>query len=228
MLAVVALAGACAGPVVAQDVVAPAAAAADALPPHAMAADAVTQDVAAEGDALAAAAPPRERLRIDPALTQVQFGLRLVLVRKLSGSFPIVEGEVWLDRAAGTADVDVRIDAREVRMERAAHAEWARSPEFFDSLNHPWIQFRAEDVPLAAFRDGGRMQGEVTLRGITAPVELQLQPSACTEPGRGCPVRASGDIERSAFGMTARRFVLGDNVRLEFEIRVAPADRSSP
>ena len=175
-----------------------------------------------------AAAQERERLRIDSAATRVEFTLRLLLVRKLDGRFPLVEGEVWLDRAAGTADVDVRIDAREVMMERASHAEWARSPEFFDSLKHPWVRFRAEDVPLQAFRDGGRMQGEVTLRGITRPVLLELQPSACTEPGRGCPVRASGELERSEFGMTARRFVLGDKVRLQFEIRVAPAERTPP
>lgn len=164
--------------------------------------------------------PVRERLQIDGAGSSVEFTLRVVLVRKLEGSFPLVEGEVWLDRAAGTAEVDVRIDAREIMMERAAHAEWARSPEFFDSLAHPWVQFHARHVPLEVFRDGGRMMGDLTLRGVRRVVGLQVVPSSCEEPGRGCPVRASGELERSEFGMDARRIVLGDKVRLHFEIRM--------
>lgn len=172
--------------------------------------------------------PVRERLQIDGAGTRVEFTLRLMLVRKLEGAFPLVEGEVWLDRGAGTAEVDVRIDAREIMMERAAYAEWARSPEFFDSLAHPWVSFHARHVPLELFRDGGPMLGELTVRGVRRTVGLQVLPSTCEEPGRGCPVLASGELDRSDFGMSARRFVLGDKVRLRFEIRLQdPAGAAS-
>lgn len=175
------------------------------------------------GAAPGAAPGEEEILHIDGAATRVEFSLRLLLVRKLEGRFPLVDGEVRLQRAQGTASIDVRIDTREVMMERAAWSEWARSPEFFDSLRHPWVQFRAPAAPLELFEHGGLLHGELTLRGITRAVALELLPSACSAPGRGCPVRAQGELDRSAFGMTARRVVLGDKVRLAFEIRVAPA-----
>lgn len=174
--------------------------------------------------AAAAAPADTELLRIDPAATRVEFSLRLLLIRKLEGRFPLVDGSVQLDRVRDVADIDVRIDAREVMMERPDYAEWARSPEFFDALRHPWITFRARGVPLVLFRDGGTLHGALTLRGHTRPVSMELLPSPCEEPGRRCPVLAEGALERSEFGMTARRFVLGDKVRLRFEIRVLAGD----
>lgn len=184
-----------------------------------------------------AAAPPPlpevpdggELLHIDPVATRVEFSLRLLLVRKLDGRFPLVQGTVLLDRARDTADIAVAIDAREVMMERADHAEWARSPEFFDAGRHPWIRFTARGVPLSLFQEGGDLDGALSLRGSTRPATLHLLPSDCEEPGRGCPVRAEGELSRSEFGMSARRFVLSDKVRLAFTIRIAePAAGAEP
>jgi polyisoprenoid-binding protein YceI len=41
-------------------------------------------------------------------------------------------------------------------------------------------------------------------------------------------VRARGEVQRSAFGMDARRVVLGDRVRLDFAIRALPAAPPAP
>jgi len=162
-----------------------------------------------------------ELLRIDPVRSRIEFSLRLLLVRRLDGRFPLVEGTVLLDRSRDTADIAVAIDAREVMMERPDYAEWARSPEFFDANRHPEIRFSARGVPLALFRDGGDLDGALSLRGITRPATLTLRPSDCEEPGLGCPVEAEGELSRGDFGMVARRFVLSDKVRLAFTIRVA-------
>ena len=183
----------------------------------------------------AGAAPPPipvvpangELLLIDPVTTRVEFSLRLLVVRKLDGRFPLVEGTVVLDRDRNSADIAVDIDAREVMMERAEHAEWARSPEFFDAARHPAIRFSARGVPLELFRDGGDLAGALTLRGLTRPATLELLPSDCEEPGLGCPVRAEGELSRSDFDMTARRFVLSDKVRLSFTIRVLPLQEAT-
>ena len=164
-----------------------------------------------------------ERLRIDSAKTRVDFSVRLMFVRRVSGRFPLVEGDVTVRRDGGEADVDVRIDAREVMMSRPSWSEWARSPEFFDAARHPWIRFQARAVPLDTFQQGGALRGLLTLRGNTREVELELLPSHCEVPGRHCPVRARGELERSDFGMNARRVAVGDKVRLDFEIRVHPA-----
>ena len=95
----------------------------------------------------------------------------------------------------------------------------ARSPDFFDAARHPWIQFRAVSQSQLLLRDGGEVRGELTLRGVTRPMSFIVAPTECPRPGIDCVVRARGDVERSAFGMDARRFVLGNRVQLEFAIR---------
>lgn len=158
-------------------------------------------------------------LLIDTTQSHATFALRVLLLKRIDGQFDRVEGVIERDPAAGRFGVDVRIAAQSVRMERASHADWARSTDFFDAARHPWIQFRAVAQPERLLREGGELRGELTLRGVTRPISFALEPSECPRPGIDCAVRARGEVQRSEFGMDARRFVLGDRVRLDFAIR---------
>jgi polyisoprenoid-binding protein YceI len=170
-----------------------------------------------------ATAPRAETLRIDAAGSRARFEVRVLLVKRIAGSFGTVEGLIERDRAAGRFDVDVRVAAASVQMDKAGHADWARSADFFDAARHPWIHFRAGNLPEHLLQDGGAIDGELTLRGITRPVRFVLDATECPRPGIDCPVRAEGEVQRTDFGMDARRFVLADRVHFDFAIRVAPA-----
>lgn len=161
-----------------------------------------------------------ETLLIDKARSHAGFALRALWVKKIDGAFTGVEGAVTRDAANGRVGVDVRIAADSVTMDRASYADWARSDDFFAAATHPWIQFRAENIPERLLRDGGESEGLLTLRGITRPVQLRIEAANCPRPGLDCAVRASGEVRRSEFGMDARRVVLGDKVELEFSVRL--------
>lgn len=163
-----------------------------------------------------------EALLIDKSRSHAGFELRALWVKKIDGSFTGVEGTVTRDPASGRVGVDVRIDAGSVTMDRASYADWARSDDFFAATAHPWIQFRAENIPERLLREGGESEGLLTLRGITRPVQLVIEAANCPRPGLDCPVRASGEVKRSEFGMDARRVVLGDKVELQFSVRLLP------
>lgn len=166
-----------------------------------------------------------ETLLIDTAESRASFEVRVLLVKRIDGRFPRVEGVIGRDRAAGRFDVDVRVAADAVQMDKAGHADWARSADFFDTARHPWIQFRAAGLPESLLQDGGPIEGELTLRGVTRPVRFMLEASECPRPGIDCAVRAEGAVQRGDFGMAAKRFVLSDRVQLDFAIRVhAPGD----
>jgi polyisoprenoid-binding protein YceI len=167
----------------------------------------------------AASSAQAETLLIDTARSSAGFALRALWVKKIDGRFARVEGVIEREPAAARFAVDVRIAAESVTMAKDDHARWARSADFFDASRHPWIRFRAEAVPERVLRDGGEIRGDLTLRGATRVVGFQIAPATCAHPGRDCAVRASGDVQRSEFGMDARRLVLGDKVRLEFAIR---------
>jgi polyisoprenoid-binding protein YceI len=178
--------------------------------------------------ALPAAAQETSTVPLDPQRSLAEFDVRVLWMFDVHGKFGTVNGSVRLDRAAQSAKVEARIDARGVDMRRESYEEWVRSPEFFDVAAHPEIRFESEPFPLATLDLGGDIVGNLTVRGVTRQTRWNLRPSEC--PGRAavdCPVLADGVIERSEFGMTSRRATLSDKVRLHFRIYAAPSGGSS-
>ncbi len=68
------------------------------------------------------------------------------------------------------------------------------------------------------------MQGTVTLRGVSRPMSLTVEPADCQRPGDDCDVRARGSVDRSDFGMTSKTFWVGKRVDLNFRIRLRPRE----
>lgn len=161
-------------------------------------------------------------MRIDTSHSDASFSLRVALVRRLNGWFDYFEGFVTRSEERRTFSVDVRLAVLSLQMENPSHARWAASEEFFDAERHPWIRFHAVDVPDRLLRDGGPLHGSLTLRGITQPVEFELLAADCERPGLDCDVIAEGEVQRTDFGMTTKRLVVADKVRLELRIRLIP------
>jgi polyisoprenoid-binding protein YceI len=162
-----------------------------------------------------------EVFRIDGPASRAEFSLRVAWVRRIDGRFTRLEGQIERDDQTPGFDVDVRIDAHSLAMANPNHAEWARSPEFFDAESHPWLQFSAVDVREPVLRDGGTLQGELMLRGIRRPQSLTILPADCPRPGFDCAIHAQAELQRSDFGMSSRRLAVSDRVRLRLAIRFA-------
>lgn len=165
------------------------------------------------------AAAPATRWTIDGARSQAQFRIRLLGIVPMSGEFAQLRGEIAFDAARGDASVDAWLDSGAVRMDNEAHAEWARSPEFFDAANHPTIHFRSRPLQQSVLRDGGAIDGELTLRGVTRMVGLKVGRGGC-DPARvrECTIEVYGQVRRTDFGMAARRATVGDWVSLRLRI----------
>jgi polyisoprenoid-binding protein YceI len=155
----------------------------------------------------------------DPAHTLVEFAARhmgLATVRgratRVSGSLldGQLEGEV---EAAGITTHDP---------DRDAHLA---SPDFFDTDRHPLLRLVTTDIR----RSGDELlaQAELTIKGITRPVELRGRVT-----GEGVDpwgkhrlgIDLAGTIDRSEFGLRWNAplpgggFLLDDEVRLELSI----------
>lgn len=191
-------------------------------------------DPSAEESQSEAPSPARsdERWRIDAARSRVEFQVRLFGVVPVSGRFPSIDGAIALDRDGEQARVAADVDARAVRMKRASHAAWARSPEFFDAEAHPTIRFESEPFALSRLRHGGAIQGALTVRGTTRPAAFTIENARCadafsdaaTRRVRHCRVELAGSIDRSAFGMRTRGGTLANRVALRFHIEAVPAN----
>lgn len=159
-----------------------------------------------------------ETISIDAQHSHADFTVKVMWLFDTSGRFAGLEGDVRIDRFRSQAVVSARIAVASVRMEGRGNEEWVKSPEFFDAVAWPEILFVSENFPLLRLERGGDLPGRLTVRGITRPVTFTLLPSACTAPGRDCPIEARGAIQRSDFGMRSRRGVVSDRVRLSLSI----------
>ncbi|MFN7550737.1 MAG: YceI family protein [Pseudomonadota bacterium] len=172
----------------------------------------------------AGGAPAAQRWRIDGARSSAQFRIRLLGVVPMSGEFTDLRGAIVFDPARADARVDATLSSRELRMANPGHAEWARSPEFFDAANHPLIEFRSRPIPWRVLREGGSIDGELTLRGVTREVGLKVEGGGC-DPARtqACAIEVYGQVRRTDFGMAARRATVGDWVSLRLRIEAVAA-----
>lgn len=161
--------------------------------------------------------------RIDTARSLAGFSVRAAWIKRIDGRFAHIEG-VIRPEAEDRYVLEVRIASGSVLMGRESHEDWARSPDFFDTEHHPWIEYRAAGLPGRLLQEGGSIDGVLTLRGISRSVRFELLPSDCPQPGFDCPVQARGELDRSEFGMDARRLFVSDRVKLSFDIRLRVPD----
>ncbi len=148
---------------------------------------------------LGACAHAAPRLTIDTRRSHVEFGVRVLWFGKVVGVLQRLEGTVHA-LGAGTVRVDVRVDARALRMQSRDYERLASGPGFFDSAQYPDIEFRSAPFALRRIASGGPVSGQVTLRGITHEVEFQLLPQPCADlpalltavaPAAGAPAPAA-------------------------------------
>jgi polyisoprenoid-binding protein YceI len=160
---------------------------------------------------------------IDPSHSEVAFSVRHLMVSKVRGTFSRFQGaiEVADDQLASSVVASIEVDSVDTRdAGRDAHL---RSADFFDAANHPTMEFRSTGVRAAG--DGYVVDGELSLRGVTRPVSLELELNGTTtDPwgGTRAGFSATTTINRRDFGVTfdipGDSVVVGDKVGIHLEI----------
>lgn len=167
---------------------------------------------------------------IDPAHSQVDFGIKHMGISTVHGRFAIKEGTIELDpqnmaQSAVTATIDVTSVDTGVG-QRDAHL---RSPDFFDTAKFPTATFKSTKVTPAG--DGFEVMGELTLHGVTRPVTLHMEPPSKEQIGMEKVIHrgftATTTLHRQDFGLTwngtlkSGDNMLGDDVKMEFDVEAA-------
>ncbi len=174
--------------------------------------------------AAAAATPARAdpvRYRVDPALTTVEFSVVHLGFLRARGRFADVAGRITLDAAAGTGAVELDVAAATVATGWALRDAFLRGELMFDAGRHPHVHFRSTRV---AFAEGrlARVDGDLTLRGVTRAVSFAVTAIACgtgRHAGRdGCDAEVAGTIRRSDFALDFAWPLIDDEVELRFAI----------
>ncbi len=171
--------------------------------------------------------PTAKTLAIDGPQSSASFAVALRMGKPTQCHLTRVSGKFAGSPEAGWTAV-VQVDGRNLRVEGPRWMDRVTRSDSFLAVNrYPTIRFESELFSDAVLHEGGLLTGRLTLRGLTQPVSFRLLPSECDQPGRGCDINVQGTVSRHAFGMTAYRSMVKDEVDLRFNVRLR-AEKTSP
>ncbi len=149
---------------------------------------------------------------LDPAHTRLGFQLSTRWGYPLDGIFTRYEGGVTV-LPDGRHQVTLRMytDSVEI-LEHPRYSDWARSEKFFDAARYPVVVFVSRPYSPQLLREGGELDGELQIRGINRPRQLDVAPSECARPGEACDVVATGAVRRSDYDMDSWKLAVNDRV----------------
>ena len=149
---------------------------------------------------------------------------------KILGRLSDIEGRFDFDPETRTlGDVNVQIGAQSVDTDHEKRDDHVRSEDFLDAEANPLITFKA-DGGTPTSETTGTLTGDLTIRGVTRPVTLDvtLNRRAKYPVGHGkdtLGISARTEILRSEFGSTyALPEIVGDNVDIILEFEAIRAD----
>lgn len=165
--------------------------------------------------------------KLDPAHTLVEFAAKHMMITTVKGRFSEVEGTIhdvdddptrsWVEATIKAASIDTRTPDRDNHL---------RSADFLDVEHYPDITYRSTRIEKTG-DNSFRMHGDLTIRGQTRPVALDV-----TREGRGkdpwggerAGFSASGKIDRRDWGLTWNQaletggILVGNDIKISIEV----------
>jgi len=143
------------------------------------------------------------------------------------GKFDSSSGTIVLDREAGTGTVDITVDTASIDFGHAKLNEHVKSPEMLDAQKYPTAIYKGT---LSNFKNGAptEVHGELTLHGVTKPVNLTINSFVCKvtplSKKERCGADASGTLNRADFGVNyGDKYGFNMAVKLAIQVEAAPA-----
>lgn len=170
----------------------------------------------------AAAAKGPERYAFDPAHTQVQFSVDHLGFSHPHGRFDRIRGGFTFDAAhPEKSALAVTIDAASIDM---GSSDWDRAltgANFLNTAKYPEISFHSTTIEKTGARTG-KITGDLTLRGVTKPVTLEVTYNRSgmhpLNKNYIAGFSASAKIRRADFGMTYGLPGIGDDVSIDIQV----------
>ncbi len=155
---------------------------------------------------------------IDKAHSKIAFNVTHMAVSEVEGNFRDFDASVVTKSAdfngaqitftAKTASIDTDNERRDNHL---------KSPDFFDAEKHPEVSFKGNLI-----KKGNKytLKGDLTLKGVTKPVEFDVTYGGTVNTGRGekAGFKILGTINRQDYGLTwsnktpTGELVVGDDV----------------
>jgi polyisoprenoid-binding protein YceI len=153
----------------------------------------------------AVSAVAQESYVLESTHSQPQWEARHIGYSLQRGSFGKATGKITLDRGAKKGTVDITIDAASIKSFDPRLDAVLKGERFFNVEKFPTITYTSTDVTFEEDRVV-RVNGDLTMLGVTKPVVLQVADFKCGEQPFNkkamCGANASATLKRSEWGLT--------------------------
>lgn len=169
-----------------------------------------------------------ESWSIDASHSSVGFSVRHMMVTNVRGTFDKFTAKVDGSPAdPATAKISATIEVASVDTRDAKRDEHLRAADFFDAARFPQMTFASTKVEKTS-ATSAKVTGNLTLRGVTKPVVLDVEYTQPLKNPWGKTVvgaTATGKINRKDFGVSWSRnldgggVVVGDEVTIQLDLQ---------
>jgi polyisoprenoid-binding protein YceI len=164
---------------------------------------------------------------IDPIHSDVSFVVRHLGVSKVRGQFNTFTGEIVTAEDPLNSQVKATIEAASFHTRQEQRDNHVKSPDFLHVEEYPELTFTSTGVR----HDGEQflLDGDLTVRGVTKAVTLNLEINGFGEAPDGAPlvgISASTEISRKDFGVHggAAGAMVSDKIQILLEVEAKRND----
>ncbi|MCA1824218.1 MAG: YceI family protein [Mycobacteriales bacterium] len=165
---------------------------------------------------------------IDPAHTTLGFAARHAMVTTVRGRFQAFSGQLHLDADdPSRSTAEVTIDASSIATGNEQRDAHLRTNDFLDVPTYPTITFRSTRAAAGADPETYTMWGELTIRGVSKEVQLDLvHEGTAVDPFGNVRAGFTGSttINRKDWGVSwnaaleAGGFLVSDKVQITLDV----------
>jgi polyisoprenoid-binding protein YceI len=160
--------------------------------------------------------PATGTYQLDPASTSIAFNTRHIFgLGPVKGTFALRTGSIHVAEQPTRSRVSVSVDAASFATGNPKRDAQVSSSDFLDVQHHPEIIFASTGLSKTA--EGWVLRGEITARGVVAPVELRVLEVAVD--GDAVTARMTGTVDRYAHSMTKLKGMAGRYLTLVITAR---------
>ncbi len=156
--------------------------------------------------------------KIDPAHSEVNFKVRHMMISTVTGRFEKFDGKIEAeDDSFRNAQFTFSAEVASINTNNKDRDTHLRSDDFFGADDHAHLTFKSESF------DGERMIGDITIKGKTQQIELEVNYNGTVTDPYGqtkAGFEVEGQLSRKDFGLTwnavteAGSVVVADKIKL--------------
>ncbi|SNX28096.1 Polyisoprenoid-binding protein YceI [Polynucleobacter meluiroseus] len=173
---------------------------------------------------LSALAQTVEVFAADPEHTFVSLSYQHLSYSVQTSRFDHVTGTISLNEDKSGGKVDIIIDTKSISTGSVTFNQRIQEEDFFATETFPTATFKSDNI---AFNVDGisTIQGELTIKGITKPITVDVAKFACARNlitfAYTCGANATAKLKRSDFNMGKYTPFVGDEVALNIVIEAS-------